>query len=52
MSFAKKHQAMLRATNPIGQVSGEIKRHTGVVGIFVGDAAVIRLVGTASRTGR
>ncbi len=45
MNFRREHRAKLHITNPIGRLSGEIKRRDDVVGIFPNDPAITRLVG-------
>jgi transposase-like protein len=45
MRFPAAHRTKLHSTDPIGRLNGEIKRRTDVVGIFPGEAAVVRLVG-------
>ena len=42
-TFPKDHRARLHATKPIERLNGEIKRRTGVVGIFPNNAAINRL---------
>lgn len=45
MTYPREHRAKLHGTNPIERLNGEIKRRTGVVGIFPNEAAINCLVG-------
>ncbi len=45
MSFPREHRTKLHSTNPLERLNGEIKRRTGVVGIFPNEAAITRLIG-------
>ena len=40
MGFPAAHRAKLHSTNPIERLNGEIKRCTGVVGIFPNEQAI------------
>lgn len=45
MGFPAAHRAKLHSTNPIERLNGEIKRRTEVVGFFLNEQAITRLVG-------
>jgi putative transposase len=45
MSFPKDHRTKIHSNNPIERLNGEIKRRTEVVGIFLNEAAITRLIG-------
>ncbi len=44
-TFPEAHRRQIRSTNPLERLNKEIKRRTGVVGIFPTRASVLRLVG-------
>ncbi len=45
MGFPAPHRTKLHSTNPIERVNHEIKRRSDVVGIFLNEAAITRLIG-------
>ena len=45
MHFPVQHRAKLRSTNPLERLNKEVKRRADVVGIFPGEASIIRLIG-------
>ena len=45
MDFPTQHRAKLHSTNPLERLNKEIKRRADVVGIFPGEASIIRLIG-------
>jgi putative transposase len=45
MDFPKAHGLQIHSTNPLEQLNAEIKRRTNVVGIFLNDRTITRLVG-------
>jgi transposase-like protein len=46
MSFPQEHWAKIHSTNGLERLNGEVKRRTDVVGIFLNDEAIVRLVGS------
>ena len=45
ITFPTAHRLQIQSTNPLERLNAEIKRRTGVVGIFPDEAAITRLVG-------
>jgi putative transposase len=45
MGFPVQHRAKLPSTNPLERLNKEVKRRADVVGIFPGEAAIVRLIG-------
>jgi len=46
LCFPQEHWRKVWITNPLERLNKEIKRRTNVVGIFLNDAAIVRLVGS------
>ena len=46
MTFPKEHRTKLHSTNPLERLNGEVKRRTNVVGIFLNEPAITRLIGS------
>jgi len=46
LHFPQWHWRKIWSTNPLERLNKEIKRRTNVVGIFLNDAAITRLVGS------
>jgi putative transposase len=45
MSFLPRYRGTLHSANPLERLNGEIKRRTEIVGIFLNEAAITRVVG-------
>jgi putative transposase len=45
LGFPAQHRAKLHSTNPLERLNKEVKRRADVVGIFPGEAAIVRLIG-------
>ncbi len=45
MGFPAQHRTKLHSTNPLERLNKEVKRRADVVGIFPGEASIIRLIG-------
>ena len=45
MAFPLQHRAKLHSTNPLERLNKEVKRRADVVGIFPGEASIMRLIG-------
>jgi putative transposase len=43
--FPAQHRAKLHSTNPLERLNKEVKRRADVVGIFPGEASIVRLIG-------
>ncbi len=49
MDFPAQHRAKIHNTNPLERLNGEIKRRSDVVGVFLNEDAITRLVGALLR---
>ena len=45
MAFPLQHRSKLHSTNPLERLNKEVKRRADVVGIFPGEASIMRLIG-------
>ena len=45
MALPAQHRAKLHSTNPLERLDKEVKRRADVVGIFPGEASIVRLIG-------
>jgi hypothetical protein len=50
--FPEPHRSKLHSTNALERLNKEVKRRTGVAGIFPNEAAIIRLIGGIARAKR
>lgn len=51
MTFPAQHRAKLRSTDPIERLNEEIKRRTDVLGIFLSEISIRRLIGPTANPG-
>jgi putative transposase len=45
LGFPAQHRVKLHSTNPLERLNKEVKRRADVVGIFPGEASIVRLIG-------
>ena len=45
MKFPAQHRVKIHSTNPIERLNKEVKRRADVVGIFLNEGAIVRLIG-------
>ena len=45
MAFPAQHRSKLHSTDPLERLNKEVKRRADAVGIFPGEASIVRLIG-------